>query len=59
MPALSSSKVARNLVAVVIPFHNAKMRTEECLLLRRCRKILTSYPRFLAVGASLDTQELL
>lgn len=54
-----SSKVARNLVAVVIPFHKAKLNDKERLSLRRCRKILPSYPRFLVVGASLDTRKLL
>lgn len=50
--------VARDLVAVVIPFHKANPDANELRSLRRCCDILKSYPRILAVSNSLDTQDL-
>lgn len=53
-----TSNDARGLVAIVVPFHKATLAANELLSLQRCRDVLKSYPRFLAVGDSLETQAL-
>ena len=42
-------------VAVVIPFHRGELKTEEQISLARCRDVLASHDRFIALPDGLDT----
>lgn len=46
--------IERENIAVVMPFHKPDMRPEEIVSLRCARDRLGGYPRFMAVGESLD-----
>mgnify|MGYP001588229816 CR=1 FL=1 len=44
--------------AVVIPFHRPQLKDLEVVALARCRKVLGSHPRYLAIPMGMDTAAL-